>query len=401
MTPYNKYNYFLRIALGNLGRSRLRTASIAVPLVTIISIVSAVTFFLEGVEKDAMLAARSFPDILLQQQVGGRTESLLLDRYMDLLDKTEGIRSYEPRVWGHISTVPVKGRSKAFVGMGLRPEFLASGEYLLPAIRQGRSLHPGDKDVVLLGEALGTALNCRVGDTVEITSPDLKEAISLEVIGIFTADVQIYTADLALMPIDAARRLFNYYEAFECSDVMVYLDDPGQAGTIARLISTSMEGARPLLRTTIINLVEQSFGQRSGYFHLLWLILLINIMIIAWFSTTSLSLDQGRQIGILMALGWDNLDIMSVKGVEMLIIGLFSSLFGLIAGIVYMLVDAPGMKRFIIGWAEIYPDFPIPLYINWQSCLIIIVLGVFPLLTATLIPIWRISQIDPVKVMQQ
>ena len=74
---------------------------------------------------------------------------------------------------------------------------------------------------------------------------------------------------------------------------------------------------------------------------------------------------------------------------------IFSVLVGLSLGIVYMIMDAPGLKSAIIGWADIYPDFPIPLFIEIETVLLIAALGIFPLLAGTLIPVWRLGIIEP------
>ena len=60
-----------------------------------------------------------------------------------------------------------------------------------------------------------------------------------------------------------------------------------------------------------------------------------------------------------------------------------------------MFFNAPGLKQFIIGWSDIYPDFPVPLYIDSSTVMLITILGIFPLLAGTLVPIWKIGIIDP------
>lgn len=401
MSGWRRYYNLLSVALKHIVLDRSQAVSIAVPLAMIIAIVSAVTFYVEGVERDAFLAAESFPDILLQQQVGGRTESLLLDRYEDILKNTEGIAAYIPRVWGYINYTDRENTARAFVLMGLDPEFINSGRMLKAVIRDGRSLQKGDKDTALVGAIIANAFESDPGDVIEITTPDLGRKYALEVAGTFDSEVQIYTADLILVPIDTARKILGFYEETECSDVLLFLKNHSNAEALAQKISTSIEGARPLTKKVMLSLTELSFGQRSGYFHLLWFILLVNILIIAWSVMSRLTFNQKKEIGILKAIGWDTQDIMILKAMEVFIISSLSVISGLIAGIVYMLADAPGLKKFIIGWAEIYPDFPIPLYVEWQTVFLIVALGILPLTTATLIPIWKLSLTDPIEAIRQ
>jgi len=102
-----KHYYILVIALKSLYNNKLRVLAIVIPLTLIIAMISAVSFYFDGVKKDALLAVSFFPDILLQQQVGGRTESLYWDRYEDPLKEIKGIQSMFPRVWA-ISIIRIK-----------------------------------------------------------------------------------------------------------------------------------------------------------------------------------------------------------------------------------------------------------------------------------------------------
>ena len=390
-----KHFYILQIAIKNLFNHKFQTLSIILPLSFIIAIVSALSFFFDAVEKDALMAANSFPDILVQQQVGGRTESLFFDKYEDVLDKIKGIKSFFPRVWGYINYTDKNNNSKAFVVMGLDPNLLNKGNTIEITIEQGRTLKNGDTHRGIMGKALARALNCNIGDTAQITTSDMRRKVPIEVIGIFDASVQIYTADLLLVDLKTAKEILCFYSENESSDIPVYLTNPLMANNIAQQISAEIDGARPLTKSIMLNLTKQSFGQKSGFFYLIWIVFLANLILIAWSLMSQISFNLQKEIGILKAIGWDTGDIMKLKTMETFFIGAFSVMSGIIIGISYMFINAPGLKKLIIGWADIYPDFPIPLYIEKTTVLLIVVLGILPLLIGTIIPIWKIGIIDP------
>ena len=369
--------------------------ALAIPLSLVIAIVAAVNFCLEGIKRDAMLASDYYPDILVQQQVGGRSESLFLDRYENVLRQMNGIKAFFPRVWGYINFSDQKARDKAFVVMGLEASYIDQGLALDITINQGRSLQQDDRNRGVIGQALAQALDCELGDTIEVTAPNRRQPVPLEVVGIFASPVQIYTADLLLTDSRTAREIFGFYAENEYSDILIYLDNPAMAPAMAQEISNRLEGARPLPKAAMQSLVAQSFGQRSGFFHLIWFILLLNIILIAWSLMSQISFSLRKEIGILKAIGWDTADIMAMKSMETLLVGLASVISGLLLGLAYMLLGAPGLKRFIIGWADIYPDYPIPLYVDGLTVLLIAMLGIFPLLAGTLIPVWRLGCIAP------
>lgn len=392
-----KYFYLLQIALKNIFIHRGKTMAVALPLVVIVAIVSSFTFFMEGVEHDAMLAVKHSPDILLQQQVGGRTESMYYNRYDTLLSEIGAIKRHFPRSWGYINYLGDHPGSKAksFVVMGLDAERIQAGLLIDAAVETGRNLVAEDRRKGIIGKAMAAAFNCGVGDIMQISSPGLPEPIPIEVVGIFTSEVQIYTADLLLVDRMTANEILGFLDEDECSDIVIFLKNRTMADVVARKIVSRFSEARPLTRAVMQSLTEQSFGQKSGFFHLLWFILLINVIILAWSMLGQISFNLRKEIGILKAIGWDTGDVMIMKTFETLIIAALSVLTGLVAGIAYMLVDAPGLKGFVLGWAEVYPDFPIPLYIGWTTVLLIALMGIIPLLAGTIIPVWKIGTIDP------
>jgi ABC-type lipoprotein release transport system permease subunit len=383
--------------LKNLFCHKAKALMVVVPLTIIIAIVSGFTFFMEGVEHDALLAVKHSPDILLQQQVGGRTESMYFNRYDNLLQEIDTVKAYFPRSWGYINFPDPKNndKTKAFVVMGLEPNHIKAGRLIDAAIETGRALIDKDVRKGIIGKAMAKAFKCRVGDTILVSSPGLRDPIPIEVVGIFTSEVQIYTADLLLTDRWTANEILGFLDEDECSDIVIFLKNPAMADVVAQKILSKVSGARPMTRALMQSLTEQSFGQKSGFFHLLWFILLVNVIIIAWSLLGQISFNLKKEIGILKAVGWDTGDIMALKTFETLVIAFLSVLSGLLIGILYMVIDAPGLKRFVIGWADIYPDFPVPLYIEWTTVALIVMLGILPLMAGTIVPIWRIGTIDP------
>jgi ABC-type lipoprotein release transport system permease subunit len=368
---------------------------VLLPLGLIIGIVSAFSFFFEGVKRDALLAASHYPDILLQQQVGGRTESLFFDRYDDLLSKITAIQSYHPRSWGYINHAAGTDSGNAFVVMGLDPEFIDAGRFIDASIEHGRALTQSDTNQGIVGKALAAAFNCRVGDHIEVSSPGLRQPVRIEIVGIFDSAVEIYSADLLLVPRPAANTILGFIDENECSDIMIYMADPARVSSTVSTITQKIDGAYPLTKDAMQRLAQLSFGQKSGLFHLLWFVLLLNVLIIAWSMAGQISFNLRKEIGILKAIGWDTEDIILVKTFETMTIGIIAVLAGLTGGIAFMLLGAPGIKGMIIGWADIYPDFSIPLYVDLTTIFAIVILGIIPLLAGALIPAWRIGTIDP------
>ena len=166
--------------------------------------------------------------------------------------------------------------------MGLDPEFLNEGKMIDVAIGKGKSLKENDTNQGIMGRALANTLKCDVGDTVLIDSLDLDNKIPVEVTGIFDSSVQIFTADLLLVNLETARKILGFSNPHEVSDILIYLANQNYSNYIAYNITKLIEETRPLTKPDMLKLTEQCFGQKSGFFYLVWFIMLANIIIIAW-----------------------------------------------------------------------------------------------------------------------
>jgi len=116
---------------------------------------------------------------------------------------------------------------------------------------------------------------------------------------------------------------------------------------------------------------------------------------VAWAEGMSVGTNMKREIGILKAIGWGVGDIIEMKVMEALQIGFFSFVVGTIIGFGYILIDAPGIKSYFIGWASIYPNFPIPIYISPENIFLVFCISIFPLLFAMMVPAWLIGIMEP------
>ena len=86
---------------------------------------------------------------------------------------------------------------------------------------------------------------------------------------------------------------------------------------------------------------------------------------------------------------------------ESLALGVTGFLVGTSLGLAYLFVDAPGLKEYFLSWATIYPDFPIPVYVNPGSIFLLLAVSICPLLAASVIPAWMLGITDPDKIIRE
>lgn len=379
------------VAAGNLWRRRGRTVATFVPLLTAMTMFAALSFVRDGMLQDALRSADAMPDLTVQTLIGGRPDRVPLS----LRTRIAGIRDVArvaPRVWGYVP-LQIGGGGFTYVLMGIDVPAMPHPEAMGLAIETGRFLVPGDTASAVVGKTVAEGLDVVVGEELVLTD-DMGNTGRLRIVGTFTSDVQIHAADLIVTSIDDARRFFGYRED-EGTDLCVYLGDPAAAPAVAGEILEATPGARVLGRDAVKDVVRQVFNRRAGVFQVLWLVLLLTALLVAWAEASGMALRLDREIGILKATGWSTVNVIEMKAFESAIVAVAATLGGMLLGLAYLFLGAPGIKSYFLGWAVIYPDMALPMQVSVPTVASIAALGIFPLLVATVIPAWAAGIVDP------
>jgi len=379
------------VAAENLWRHPAKTVAVLIPLLVAVTVFSALSFVGDGMLKDALLAAGVMPDLTVQAMIGGRTERLPLAMGARVA-KLENVDRVAPRVWGYVP-VAIGGGVFTYTLMGIDMRNMPRPDAIGLAMESGRFLNKGDTNGAVIGKAVAEGLNVVMGDTL-ILKDELGNAGQFKVVGLFTGDVQIHAADLIIVPLPAARDFFGYREG-EATDLCVYLTDPSDTGPVVAGIQALMKGTRVLGKDTIIKLVRQAYGRRAGVFQAMWIILLLTVMMAAWIEASGTNVRLNREIGILKATGWSTMNIIEMRVFENVIIAGVATVGGMFLGLGYLLVGAPGIKTYFLGWAVIYPEMEIPILVTAGTVGLIAAVGIFPFLVATIIPAWTAGIVDP------
>jgi ABC-type antimicrobial peptide transport system permease subunit len=102
------------------------------------------------------------------------------------------------------------------------------------------------------------------------------------------------------------------------------------------------------------------------------------------------------EVGLLKAIGFSTSDVIQVRLVESVVLGTLAGAIGLTIGILYdSVLGAPVLKDFMLGWANLYPSFPVPVFISPQTVIFTFAVTIVPLLFATVIPSWINATVDP------
>jgi len=379
------------MAAGNLRRYRAKSLAIVIPLIFVMATASFMMFTRGGFVKDAGIAEKFLPDVTIQGIEAGRVGKISLT-IKERIEEISHVKRVIPRVWGYLP-LKIEGKDTAYTMMGLHLEQMIYDGNLPWTIEKGSFLVPGDRNKAVLGKGVALSFKADIGDRL-LVEDTLGNKGEFEVVGIFNNTVQIYSTDLIIVSLPDAGEFFGYRKD-EFSDLLVYADSPENADLIAREIAGRFRNTRVLTGRALTDLVKEAFGRRGGTFQAMWLILLETVLLLVWAQSAHISVDVGREIGILKALGWQTGEIIEMRMMESLILGLGGTSIGIVAGFVYALLGTPGMSGYCLGCASIYPKFPVPVNCDFQSLVLLFILGVLPLMTISAIPAWLAGVVDP------
>jgi ABC-type lipoprotein release transport system permease subunit len=394
----NLFNY----SLNCIRRYRVRTFVVLICLGVCASIFSSVAFLKDGLTAEGELSLKYAPDITVQGISSGR-QTFIATKYTSRILETPGVSAVTQRIWGYGN---VGNTLLVLVGVDLENTTVnqatintAINQSTAYPVESGSFLDPRSNNTIVMGKGVASLLGAEVGDVLSILSESNRQK-QFTVVGIFSTESSIYNADIILMNIDAARDFFEV-PAGSVTDLMVYVSntDAANKASLVNFVARSLSelpNCRVITKDILAKAQETSYGDRSGFFSVVWYIVLISVAIIAFNQTIVVGHESKFEIGLLKALGFSTTDIIQVRLIEGLVLGTLAGAIGVTFGILYdTLLGAPVLRDFMLGWATLYPAFPVPILVSATSVLFTFAITIVPLLFATVIPSWLNATVDP------
>jgi ABC-type lipoprotein release transport system permease subunit len=383
----------LNYALDCIKRYKIRTIVILVCLTMAATLFSSVLFIKDGLVREGQLSLKYAPDLTVQGITTGR-QSFIETRNIDLIQRILGVEKVVERIWGYGNI-----GNTLLVIVGIDPEEPNMNLDAAYPIESGSFLDSERNDTVVLGKAVAELIGAKVGNLLTIIT-ESNQACQYTVIGIFNSESSIVNADTILMTKDSARSFFAVPEG-KATDLMVFTQEVNpdyyqtQNSYVAREIS-ELPNLRVLTKDLLANAQETTYGARSGFFSVVWYLVLISVAIVAFNQTVVVGHESRFEIGLLKALGFSTSDIIQIRLIEGTVLGFLAGSAGIVLGVFYNAVlNAPVLKDVMLGWATLYPAFPVPFSVNAQSIFLTYAITVIPVLFATVIPSWINATVDP------
>jgi lipoprotein-releasing system permease protein len=337
--------------------------------------------------------------------------------------KGDGIRDYQAEVRRLRAFPHVLGAAPAILGKALvttpQGQSFITIKGIDPSLEKsvtdiGRSMRQGSLDVlsrtgdgppgILLGADLAKALSVRVGDRVQVLTPEgtlspmgmLPRSRSLEVAGIFALGLFEFDSAYGFVTMPVAERLMGR-DTPELIELRV--DDIYRAPDVARAIMDQSAG---------VYLTEDWTQLNRSLFSALWLekmaisitigliVMVAALNIVA--SLILLVVEKHRDIAILKTMGASGRSIMLVFMLQGLIIGLIGTGLGASAGwIVSTVLDRYELIRIPI---DVYQVSHVPFVVLPLDFMLVVVSAIVICFLATLYPSRQASKLDPAEALR-
>jgi len=258
------------------------------------------------------------------------------------------------------------------------------------------------RNEAILGKGLAERLDMTVGDTLTVitrTAYDSPTGLNFVIKGIFRTGIGGIDRNIFYVPLDISQTMLDLEG--RTTELVILLKDPSKAVHIARSIRLGDEFAvtsylqNPVLRW--VNLAQAVYS----FFYIIILLVacsaIANTMLMIVFERT-------KEIGMMKALGLNNLAIVGLLTIEAAIIGIVGSLFGTIGGtaLSYWLKYQGIDISMVSSTASADMPFGPIIYLAPTPFIIAtaFLLGLIVTVAVALLPISRATRINPAKALK-
>ncbi|MFW9919074.1 MAG: ABC transporter permease [Candidatus Thorarchaeota archaeon] len=393
-----KHSNLASYALGNVLKYRTRSVAIITALVISTTLLCSAEFIREGVVLDITASMESGPDIIVQKLIGGRQTNVPID-WVESVSATTGVNLVTSRVWGY--TDIGNGILMTIIGINATEYGSIAGVTGTDILGNGRFLEESDTRKIVIGQGIidvmaasVSRVTIDVGTSISLISFN-GSLIEFEVIGIFSSQSKAYSYDTILTDQNSARDLFGV-DDLSCTDLAIWTTSGSNVNDVAFRLDTSLADARILTNEGITDELLKTYSGRSGIVSLLWAVLLLTSVMVAFTVSSAGSDEARREVGLLKALGFDTVDIIEIRMFESLTLGILSASLGISCAIVFdYILGAPILSGYLLGWTLLLLNWEIPLAISAPVLFTVYVIAIVPILVASVVPAWKNAITEP------
>lgn len=323
----------------------------------------------------------------------------------------QGVRDAAPLVEGQ-ALVSARGNAQGVMVRGVEWRDFVNRDILSGSVTSG-NIEDFQGNVVAIGEKLAEKMGVSVGDTLTVTSPQVKATPfggmprqrSYKVALLFDVGMYEYNSGFIFMPLPTAQVFFQMKNSVKSIEVFVH--DPDSIDRMREMIDVSFNGRVGVYDWRDLN--SSFFNALQVERNVMFLILTMIIIVAAFNIVSSMIMlvkDKTSDIAILRTIGATRGNMMRIFMLTGASIGIIGTLLGSALGIAFA-VNVETIRRWLENLTgtelfsdEIYFLSQLPAVVDWNEVVAVIAMALVISVLATLYPAWRAAQLDPVEALR-
>ncbi len=362
----------------------------------LITLLSSVLFISSSIKYDVFKTLNAQPDFIVQKIRGGR--SVDIDNNLaDKFRKIRGISDAQPRVFGRYF---IANQMEYFTIVGVdffEEELESEFKELFKNLDIKRFLQ---EDSMIVGDGVKNFLKENHYNNYFNFKTPLGENKKVTIFQTLPKESNLIGNDIIIMDVELAREILGV-EKNRATDIILNVPNDAEKDNIKfKLLSLNYD-TRVITKEDIKNSYEHLFNYKGGLFLLLFIISLLTFMLILYQRYSMINSNDKREIGVLRAVGWSIKDVLKLKVLESLTIGLWAFVLGVVLGYIFVFVlDAPLLRNIFIGFNNLQNSVSFTPVIDFGLLFSLFLFFIVPFVASILIPVWKIAIIDPIEVMK-
>ncbi|MBD22415.1 MAG: lipoprotein-releasing system transmembrane subunit LolC [Alphaproteobacteria bacterium] len=269
------------------------------------------------------------------------------------------------------------------------------------------------KEGVIVGEKLREKLNLKIGDNINIISPDNIETIlgsiprsaNFKIVGFFSIGMYEYDSSLIFVPISLMQKFLNLNKKIDFLEI--YTNNFSEINSLKEKIYKFIPDYFKIIDWRELN--PTLFNALEVERNVMFLILLLIILVAAFNLISSMIIlvsTKSRDIGVLRTLGVGKRQLLKIFIINGFFIGLCGTILGLIIGVTFCLNinEIKQAIEFFLNFElfseEIYFFTKLPVILDFGQIMNIIIISLTLSFLATIYPSIKASRVEPINLIK-
>ncbi len=364
--------------------------------VFMIALLCSVLFISSSIRYEVLTTLDAQPDFVVQKIRGGRSVDIDTD-VIDLYSSIKGVSDVQARVFGRYF---MRAQSEYFtvVGVDFFDPFLDEEfKKLFSDFDIKKFL---EKDNMVVGEGVKNFMAKNHYTKNFLFKTPQKGVKKVHIYETLPKDTSLIGNDIIMVNIDLARDILGIDDD-KATDIILNVPNDAERDNVKFKLLLKHYDTRVISKDDIQNSYEKLFNYKGGLFLLLFVITLLTFMMILYQRYSMVNSVDKKEIGILRALGWSIKDLIKLKVLETLVIGVTAFIIGAIIAYMYVYIfNAPLLRDIFLGFNNLQNSTTFIPVIDFGFLFSLFLFFITPFIASVLIPVWKISIIDPIEAMK-